>query len=76
MLSEPELQAQLSAAQGAQRRLAGAIEDKHQELAALIAQHRAAEQAEGEILAQLETLGRENRRVTVIGSFTGDRITF
>ena len=76
MLSEPELQAQLSAAQGAQRRLASAIEVKHEELATLIAQHRAAEQAEGEILAQLETVGRENRHVTVIGSFTGGRITF
>ena len=76
MATEPELQAQLDASHGAQRRLALAIEDKHQELAALIAQHRAAEQAEGEILAHLETVGRENRRVTVIGSFTGDRITF
>lgn len=75
-MTEPELQAQLSAAQGAQRRLASAIEEKHQELAALIAQHRAAERAEGEILAQLETVGCENRRVTVIGSFTGGRISF
>ena len=76
MATEPELQAVLSAAQGAQRRLAQAIEQKHQELARLIAQHKAAEQAEGEILAQLETVGRENRRTAVIGSFTGGRISF
>jgi len=76
MFTEPELQAQLSAAQGAQRRLARVIEDKNQELAVLLAQHRAAEQAEGEILAQLETVGRDNRRVTIIGSFNGDRIIF
>ena len=54
--TEPELQAQLASAQGAQRRLAQAIEVKHEELAALIAQHRAAQQAEGDILAALETV--------------------